>query len=205
MAQARVIRGSVLAGTASDSRRLAGPARHRDRLLGRVGGAGAVRACSTATWCRPILAVGDALWRELVDPKFYRDLVVHLRRGRGRIRRGVPDRRRGRHPARDAQLPAPRLRALSQRHRRHAQDRLPADHLPGVRRRHRIQDGERRAIRLLPGRVLHRARHDADQPGAAAGRAFVQPERMADGHQDLSAGDGRARWSWVFASPWGSR
>ena len=73
MAQARVIRGSALAGAASDR------AVWQVRLV-------TVIACLVA-WealarsglfyrdvVPSILAVGDALWRELVDPRFYRDL-----------------------------------------------------------------------------------------------------------------------------------
>ena len=110
---------------------------------------------------------------------------------RDRHRHG--DRRRqracGRHPARRLEADAARLRAVPLLSRA-----VPEDHLlPGddhvVRRRPRLQDRHGRDLLLLPGGAQRRRRHARDRQGADPRRPELPRQHLADGDQDLHAGD----------------
>ena len=86
----------------------------------------------------------------------------------------------------------PGVRALSLLSRADAEDRvLPGDdHV--VRRRPGIQGRDGHGVVLLPGGAQRRRRHAPDRRRADPRRPELPPQHLADGHQDLSAGDARA-------------
>ena len=103
------------------------------------------------------------------------------------------DRRReracGRHRARRLEADAARLRAVPLLSRP-----VPEDHLlPGddhvVRRRPRLEDRHGRDLLLLPGGAQCRRRHARDRQGADPRRPELPRQHLADGDQDLHAGD----------------
>ena len=87
---------------------------------------------------------------------------------------------------------------------------VPEDHLlPGhdhvVRGRTRLEDRDGRDVVLLPGRAQRRRRHARDRQGADPRRPQLPRQHLADGHQDLSAGDAPADRSTACGSASASR
>ena len=84
------------------------------------------------------------------------------------------------------------LRALPLLSRADAEDHLLPDHDHVVRRRAGLEDGDGRAVLLLPDRDQRRGRHARDRHGPDPRRPQLPRLDVADGRQDLSAGDARA-------------
>ncbi len=112
---------------------------------------------------------------------------------RARDRRGAPDRRAfgpsRRTCARRQSLARQGLRTLSLLPRAHAEDHLLPDHDHVVRRRARLEGRHGRDFVLLPHRAVRSRRHASDRSGAdPRGKEFSRRD-MADGGEDLFAGD----------------